>query len=54
MYSALAESIPFTMNDERLQIFAGLYKEAIKQANISSENGRSSSQNLQMSTNAVV
>tara|TARA_X000001382_G_scaffold58713_4_gene40337 strand:+ start:252 stop:881 length:630 start_codon:yes stop_codon:yes gene_type:complete len=54
LYSALAESIPFTMNDERLQVFAGLYKEAIKQANISSENGRSSSQNLQMSTNAVV
>lgn len=54
LYSALAESIPFTMNDERLQIFAGLYKEAIKQANISSENGRSSSQNLKISTNTII
>lgn len=54
LYGSLAESAPFLMQDERLNTWAGLYKEALKIANTASENGRTSSQTLQMSTNSVV
>jgi hypothetical protein len=54
LYGALAESAPFLMQDERLDVWAKLYKEALRIANSSSENGRSASQNLQMSADVVV
>lgn len=54
LYSALAESAPFLMQDERLDVWAKLYKEALKIANTSSENGRTASQTLQMSADVVV
>ncbi len=54
LFASLAESSPFLMQDERLQVFAGLYKEALSIANTSAENGRTASQSLQMSTTVVV
>ena len=53
LYGALAESSPFLMQDERLQIWAGLYKEALKNANESSSKGSTTSSPLQMSTTQV-
>jgi len=54
LYSALAESEPFLMNDERLQVWASLYKEGVKTANESAQRGRTSSAPLQMSSYMVV
>tara|TARA_R110002020_G_scaffold453976_1_gene669229 strand:- start:31 stop:660 length:630 start_codon:yes stop_codon:yes gene_type:complete len=53
LYGALAESSPFLMQDERLQIWAGLYKEALKNANESSSKGSTTSSPLQMSATQV-
>jgi len=54
LYASLAESEPFLMNDERLPVWAGLYKEGIKTANESAQRGRTSSAPLQMSASRVV
>jgi len=54
LYGSLAESAPFLMQDERLDIWAKLYKESLRIANTSSENGRTASQTLQMSADSVV
>lgn len=54
LYASLAESAPFLVQDERLAIWAQLYKEAVKTANESAQRGRESSAPLQMSTNRVV
>ncbi len=54
LYAALSESAPFLMADERLQVWAGLYKEGIKTANESAQRGRTSSAPLQMSASRVV
>ena len=54
LYSALAESEPFLMNDERLKVWASLYKEGIKTANESAQRGRTSSAPLNMSARMVV
>ena len=53
LYGALAESSPFLMQDERLQTWASLYKEAVSKANESSSKG-SSSTPLLMSARSVV
>ena len=53
LYGALAESSPFLMQDERLQVWAGLYKEALKNANESSSKGSTTSSPLQMSSSQV-
>jgi hypothetical protein len=53
LYGALAESAPFIMQDERLNVWAGLYKEALKNANDTSTRGAISSSPLQMSAVAV-
>ncbi|ANS04568.1 hypothetical protein [uncultured Mediterranean phage] len=54
LYSSLAESEPFLMNDERLKVWATLYKEGIKTANESAQRGRTSSAPLNMSARMVV
>jgi len=54
LYSSLAESEPFLMNDERLQVWAALYKEGVKTANESAQRGRTSSAPLMMSAKMVV
>ena len=54
LYAALSESSPFLMADERLQVWAGLYKEGVKTANESAQRGRTSSAPLQMSSYMVV
>ena len=54
LYSSLAESEPFLMNDERLQVWASLYKEGVKTANESAQRGRTSSAPLMMSAKMVV
>ena len=54
LYASLAESAPFLVQDERLAIWANLYKEGVKTANESAQRGRESSAPLQMSTNRVV
>ena len=53
LYGSLAESSPFLMQDERLQTWASLYKEAVNKANDSSSKG-SSSTPLLMSARSVV
>ena len=53
LYGALAESSPFLMQDERLNTWASLYKEAVNKANESAMNG-SSSTPLVMSARMVV
>lgn len=53
LYGALAESSPFLMQDERLNTWASLYKEAVNKANESAING-SSSTPLVMSARMVV
>ena len=53
LYGALAESAPFLMQDERLDTWAGLYKEALKNANESSSKGSTTSSPLQMSSTQV-
>jgi hypothetical protein len=54
LYAALAESEPFLMNDERLQIWATLYKEGVKTSNEAAQRGRTSGATLQMSAYRVV
>ena len=54
LYGALAESSPFLMQDERLPVWAGLYKEGVNTANESAQRGRQSSAPLQMSAMRVV
>tara|TARA_R100000995_G_C3466264_1_gene115851 strand:- start:145 stop:774 length:630 start_codon:yes stop_codon:yes gene_type:complete len=54
LYACLAESEPFLMNDERLKVWASLYKEGIKTANESAQRGRTSSAPLNMSARMVV
>jgi hypothetical protein len=54
LYGALAESSPFLMQDERLNIWAGLYKEALGSANLASSRGSTTSSPLQMSSSQVV
>ena len=54
LYSCLAESEPFIMNDERLQVWASLYLAGVKSANESAQRGRTSSAPLQMSSYMVV
>lgn len=53
LYGSLAESSPFLMQDERLNVWASLYKEAVNKANESSMKGSSSSP-LMMSARMVV
>lgn len=53
LYASLSESAPFIMQDERLNTWGTLYKEALKIANESAEKGRNSSQALTMSTDSV-
>ena len=52
-YGALAESAPFLMQDERLNTWATLYKEALAQANEASRRGSTTTSPLQMSTTQV-
>ena len=54
LYSCLAESEPFLMNDERLQVWASLYKEAVETANNSAQRGRASGAPLNMTASMVV
>ena len=54
LYGALAESSPFLMQDERLDTWARLYKEALKNANLSSEKGSITSSPLQMSATGII
>ena len=54
LYASLAESEPFLMNDERLPVWAGLYKEGINSANNSASQGRTSGSPLNMSARMVV
>ncbi len=54
LYSCLAESEPFLMNDERLQVWASLYKEAVETANNSAQRGRASGAPLNMTARMVV
>ena len=42
------------MQDERLATWAGLYKEALKNANLSSEKGSITSSPMQMSATGIV
>ena len=53
LYASLAESSPFLMQDERLQVWAGLYKEALSLSNLASSKGSTTSSPLQMSTTQV-
>tara|TARA_A100000172_G_scaffold7502_1_gene4127 strand:+ start:447 stop:1070 length:624 start_codon:yes stop_codon:yes gene_type:complete len=53
LYASLLESSPFLMQDERLGVWAELYKEAVKVANSSDEIGRHSSGPLQMTAKSV-
>lgn len=53
LYGALAESAPFLMQDERINTWGVLYKEAIKNANESSSKGSTTSSPLQMSATQV-
>jgi len=53
LYASLAESSPFLMQDERLQVWAGLYKEALGLSNVASSKGSTTSSPLQMSTTQV-
>ena len=53
LYASLAEAAPFLVQDERLAVWAQLYKEGVKTANESAQRGRESSAPLQMSTNRV-
>lgn len=53
LYGALAESAPFLMQDERLNTWATLYKEALDKANEASRRGSTTSSPLQMSTPQV-
>jgi len=54
LYACLAESEPFIMNDERLKVWASLYKEGVQTANESAQRGRTSSAPLNMSARMVV
>ena len=54
LYGALAESSPFLMQDERLNTWASLYKEALKNANLSSEKGSITSSPMQMSATGII
>lgn len=54
LYGALAESSPFLMQDERLNTWAGLYKEALANANLSSQKGSITSSPMQMSATGIV
>jgi hypothetical protein len=54
LYAALAESSPFLMQDERLQVWAGLYKDALLSANEASSRGSTTTSPLQMTTLSVV
>ncbi len=54
LYSCLAEREPFLMNDERLQVWASLYKEAVETANNSAQRGRASGAPLNMTARMVV
>ena len=54
LYGALAESSPFLMQDERLNTWAGLYKEALANANLSSQKGSITSSPMQMSATAII
>jgi len=54
LYGALGESAPFLMQDERLKVWASLYKEGVDSANKSAQRGRESSAPLQMSAVRVV
>ena len=53
LYGALAESAPFIMQDERINTWGNLYKEALKNANETSSRGSTTSSPLQMSTSQV-
>ena len=53
LYGALAESAPFIMQDERINTWGNLYKEALKNANETSSRGSTTSSPLQMSTPQV-
>ena len=53
LYGALAESAPFIMQDERINTWGTLYKEALKNANETSSRGSTTSSPLQMSTPQV-
>lgn len=54
LYGALAESSPFLMQDERLNTWAGLYKEALANANLSSQKGSITSSPMQMSATGII
>jgi len=54
LYGALAESSPFLMQDERLNTWASLYKEALKNANLSSQKGSITSSPMQMSATGII
>ena len=45
---------PFLMQDERLNTWASLYKEALKNANLSSQKGSITSSPMQMSATGIV
>ena len=53
LYGSLAESSSFTFQDERIQTWGSLYKEAIKNANDTAERGFTTSSPIQMSTPMV-
>ena len=53
LYGALAESAPFIMQDERINTWGNLYKEALKNYNETSSRGSTTSSPLQMSTPQV-
>ena len=53
LYGALAESAPFIMQDERINVWGTLYKEALKNANDTSSRGSTTTSPLQMSTPQV-
>jgi hypothetical protein len=54
LYGALAESSPFLMQDERLDTWGKLYKEALKNANLSSQKGSITSSPMQMSATGII
>ena len=54
LYASLAESSPFLMQDERLQVWAGLFKDALLSANEASSRGSTTTSPLQMTTLSVV
>ena len=54
LYGSLAETSPFLMQDERLAVWASLYKEGVRTANESAQRGRVSAAPLQMSARRVV